>query len=59
MIADATACCQQGLEFVPTGSCKYPEDFPALGAEISVTGEFQTYMEGENMYCHLINATLA
>lgn len=56
VIADATACCQQGLEFILAGNHKYPDDFPKLGTDITVVGEFQTYMEGNNQYCHLINA---
>ena len=55
VIADATACCQQGLEFVLAGDYKYPDDYPEPGSEITVVGEFQTYMEGEYRYCHLVN----
>ncbi len=58
VIADATACCQQGLEFVLAGNAKYPDDYPELGTEITVVGEFQTYMEGTQQYCHLVNAEL-
>ena len=58
VIADATACCSQGLEFVLAGDNKYPEDYPELGTDITVVGEFQTYMEGTQQYCHLINAEL-
>lgn len=58
VIDDATACCSQGLEFVLEDSYTYPDDYPSLGTEISVTGEFQTYMEDSNLYCHLIHATL-
>lgn len=58
VIADAAACCQQGLEFILAGDYKYPDDYPEPGAEITVSGEFQTYYEGQNMYCHLINAKL-
>lgn len=56
LIADATACCQQGIEFVLNGDYKFPDDYPELGTEITVTGEFQTYMEDGYRYCHLINA---
>lgn len=58
VIADATACCQQGLEFILAGNKQYPEDYPELSKEITVVGEFQTYMEGTRMYCHLVNAQL-
>ena len=58
VIADATACCQQGMEFVLAGDAKYPDDYPELGTDITVVGEFQTYMEGEYQYCHLIDSTM-
>lgn len=53
-VADATACCQQGLEFIWTGEHSFPNDYPATGTEIEVTGVFQTYMENGQTYCHLI-----
>ena len=56
VIADATACCQQGLEFILAGDYQYPDDYPLPGAEITVAGEFRTYMEGQYRYCHLVNA---
>lgn len=58
VIADATACCQQGLEFILAGGADYPEDYPEPGTDITVVGEFQTYMEGPYLYCHLINAEI-
>ncbi len=58
IIADATACCSQGLEFVLKGSHTYPQDYPELGAEITITGEFRTYEEDGNLYCHLTDATM-
>lgn len=59
VIADATACCQQGIEFVLKDSYKYPDDYPENGTEITVFGTFDTYYEGENMYCHLVDAEIA
>ena len=59
LIADAMACCQQGMEFVLGGDASYPEDYPDPGTEVTVTGVFDTYMEGEYMrYCQLIDATM-
>jgi len=59
LIADAMACCQQGMEFVLGGDASYPEDYPEPGTEVTVTGVFDTYMEGEYMrYCQLIDATM-
>ena len=56
IIADATACCSQGLEFVLAGEHTYPDDYPELGDEIVVSGTFETYDENGYMYCHLIDA---
>lgn len=59
LIADALACCQQGMEFVLDGDYSYPEDYPEPGTEVTVTGVFDTYMEGEYMrFCQLIDATM-
>ena len=58
LISDATACCSQGIEFELAGKHDFPADYPEQGAEITVTGEFQIYQEGEYNYCHLVNATL-
>ncbi len=57
-ISDATACCSQGIEFILTDDYSYPEDYPQEGDTICVVGTFDTYMEGENMYCTLRNALL-
>ena len=58
LVADATACCSQGIEFVTARSRAYPADYPALGTEITVTGVFGTYDEGEYTYCQLADAEL-
>lgn len=58
IIQDATACCAQGIEFEPTDDYRYPDDYPAEGQEVCVTGVFDTYKEGENIYCTLRNARL-
>ena len=59
VIQDATACCAQGMEFVPAGAHSYPNDFPAIGTDITVVGEFDTYIEGDTMYCTLRNAKMS
>ena len=43
LIQDATACCQQGLEFTYKEEYKYPADFPEPGEDITVCGIFDTY----------------
>ena len=59
IIADATACCAEGMEFVLKGDLTYPDDYPELGAEITVIGEFQSYEENGMTWYHLVNARLA
>ena len=59
IIADATACCAEGMEFVLEGDYTYPDDYPELGAEITVIGEFQSYEENGVTWYHLVNARLA
>ena len=59
IIADATACCADGMEFVLEGDYTYPDDYPELGAEITVIGEFQSYEENGMTWYHLVNARLA
>ncbi len=54
IIQDATECCEQGLEFLWTGDHKYPDDYPKLGTEITVTGVFQPYEEHGYTWYHLI-----
>ena len=57
--SSATAYCAQGLEFVwDDGSHAYPDDYPADGEEVVVTGVFETYAEGEARYLHLVNANV-
>ena len=57
IIQDAAACCAQGIEFVPTSEYRYPDNYPKAGEEITVVGVFDTYMEGDEMYCTLRNAS--
>lgn len=53
MIADAAACCAQGMEFILTD-----ENYPEMESDITVVGTFQTYMENGTQYCHLVDAVL-
>ena len=59
IIADATACCAEGMEFVLEGDYTYPDDYPELGTEITVIGEFQSYEENGLTGYRLLNARLA
>ena len=56
VIADATACCAQGIEFVWRGEHSYPRDYPPLDTEITVTGIFDTYNEDDYLYVQLKDA---
>lgn len=57
IIADAQACCQQGIEFVWPGHT-YPEGFPEVKSNASVTGIFEVYKENGKKYCRLIADTV-
>ncbi len=56
IIPDATACCAQGIEFIWAGEHLFPDDYPEPGTGVMVTGQFETYMEDEYMYVHLVEA---
>lgn len=59
LIADAAACCSQGLEFELGGDAVYPDDYPADQSHVIVTGVFETYTEeaGQTFYyCRLRDA---
>ena len=58
LIADAAACCSQGIEFTLAGEHTYPKDYPELGSEITVTGIFELYEENGSQYCRLANAAI-
>lgn len=58
IIADATACCSQGLEFILEGNPAYPEGYPEVDTEITVVGTFETYEEDGYTYCRLQNAKI-
>ncbi len=58
IIADATACCAQGIEFVLAEDYAFPEAYPDAGTDVCVTGVFDTYEENGNTYCTLRNAKL-
>lgn len=59
LIADAAACCSQGLEFELGGGAVYPDGYPEDQSEVIVTGVFETYTEeaGQTFYyCRLRDA---
>ena len=58
IIPDATACCSQGIEFILADNRKYPEEYPTIGEEITVSGVFGTYLEDGYVYCRLTDAKM-
>lgn len=58
IIQDATACCQQGIEFVLSEEKQYPADYPEIGSYLTVEGVFDTYEEDGMKYCQLIDSTM-
>ena len=59
IISDADACCAEGMEFVLEGDLSYPDDYPELGGELTVTGRYETYERDGLTYCHLVDAELS
>jgi len=62
-IPDATACCQQGIEFTTVQNYEFPNDFKNIlnldnGSSITVVGQLDTYVEGSYTYIHLINSEI-
>ena len=53
IIEDATACCQQGLEFIWNSGHSYPDDYPEEQTKIEVTGVFGSYDELGKTYYYL------
>lgn len=60
VIADALACCSQGLAFELAKPRKYPEEFPDEGSEIIIIGDFDYVAEeDEDAYPLIRNAKLS
>ena len=60
LIRDATACCASGIEFllygVPLCTVEGGNGYPLYNEEATIVGRFETYVEGSNMYVHLVDA---
>lgn len=53
-VRDKQGCCTEGIEFIlPEG-----QEYPEVGASITVSGTYVTYEEDGGVYGQLINATL-
>lgn len=54
LISDATACCQNGIEFVWDDNTHiYPDEYPPDNTVIELTGVFGLYEEKGETYCYL------
>lgn len=51
IVADATACCSEGLEFVMLNESA---EYPKPGTEIVVVGTLESYDENGEMYLHVV-----
>lgn len=61
IIADATECCVQGIEFVwEDGSRIYPDEYPEEGTEVEVVGIFEEYIDPDDglPYCRLKESSM-
>ena len=56
IVQDATACCAQGIPFDLAGDYEYPQDYPELGAEITVEGVFEIHEQDGLEFCRLRDA---
>lgn len=56
IIPDATACCAQGIEFVWYGEHPWPDAYPEIGTNLTVTGRLETYDDNGTQYLHLVDA---
>lgn len=55
IIQDATACCASGIDYLLVGEAAYPPD----ETEVTVTGEFELYEDGDAIYARLKDACLS
>ena len=58
VIMDSSACCSTGLDFVLRDEYKYPKDYPEVGETITVAGKFEMYRDGDEVFCHLVDADI-
>ena len=58
VIPDATACCMQGMEFVPAVEPEDPDHFLEDSADITVTGRLEIYVDEGISYLHLVEASV-
>ena len=54
VVTDSTGCCQQGIQFI----LKEDQEYPAIGSEITIQGQLETYQQGEMEYCRMVQAEI-
>lgn len=59
VIADALACCSQGLAFELAKERKFPDEFPDDGEKITIIGDFEMAEDGDDAYPIIRNAKLS
>lgn len=42
-VMDATACCKEGIDFIWAGNHTYPDEYPQIGQEITITGTYKSF----------------
>ena len=55
IVNDVSECCAAGLDFVLKDASN---GYPKNGAVITVSGRFETYREGEDLFCRLADAEI-
>ncbi len=59
IIADATSCCSQGMEFIwGQGEHSYPDEYPENYTEVVIVGTYGSYEELDVTYYCLLDSTL-
>lgn len=59
VIADALACCSQGLAFELAKERKFPDEFPDDGEKITIIGDFEMAEDGDDAYPIIRNAKMS
>lgn len=59
VVSDATACCTQGIYFVPADSGFLPEKALKENQEITVTGKFDVAQGSNYEYYRLVNSVIS
>lgn len=53
IIADAEACCQEGMEFILVDDHDGTDSYPTDGEKVEICGKFSSYIEMGRTYYHI------